>query len=102
MKLRWLPLSALMLPLLTACSALQSAPQPAPAASGAPQEVQRSQTQGLKKIGTVSAIARGAPSDGEAAIRAKATAAQASYYLIVVNDETVVPGQWYTQAILYR
>lgn len=99
---RGLALSVLLLTFLTACQGLQSAPQPAPPAGATPQEIQRNQTQGLEKIGTTSAVVRGAPSDGEAAIRAKAAAAQASYYLIVVNDETVVPGRWYTQAILYR
>lgn len=102
MNQRWLALSVLLFPLLTACHTLQSAPQPAPPAGAIAQEIQRNQTQGLEKIGTASAIVRGAPSDGEAAIRAKAAAAQARYYVIVVNDETVVPGQWYTQAILYR
>jgi hypothetical protein len=40
--------------------------------------------------------------DSEATIKAKAVAAKADYYLIVLNDETVIPGQWYAQAILYR
>ncbi len=102
MNQRWLALSVLLFPLLTACHALQSAPQPAPPAGAIPQEIQRNQTQGLEKIGTTSAIVRGAPSDGEAVIRTKAAAAQARYYVIVVNDETVVPGRWYIQAILYR
>ena len=102
MNQRWLALSVLLFPLLTACHALQSVPQPAPPPGETPQEIQRNQTQGLEKIGTTSAIVRGAPSDGEAVIRAKAAAAQARYYVIVVNDETVVPGRWYTQAILYR
>lgn len=97
-----LSLLILLFPLLTACAALQGTPQPAPSAGATPQEIQRNQTQGLEKIATVTTVVRGAPSDGEAAIRAKAAAARASYYVIVVNDETVVPGQWYTQAILYR
>lgn len=77
---------------LSACSALQGTPQPAPPVADYPQEIQRPQTQGLKKMGTVTAMKRGSPSDSEAAIKAKAVAAKADYYLIVLNDETVVPG----------
>lgn len=96
-------LSALLLAtLLSACSVLQGTPQPAPAVADHPQEIQRYQTQGLIKIGTVSVIERGAPSDAEASIKEKAAAANADFYVIVLNDETVVPGQWYAQAILYR
>lgn len=98
--LKTLPVVAALL--LSACSLLQSSPQPVPPVSPVPQEIQRNQTQGLQRIGTVSALARGAPSDGEAAIKAKAAAAGANYYVIVLNDETLLPGQWYAQAILYR
>ncbi|MCT4707940.1 MAG: biofilm peroxide resistance protein BsmA [Ewingella sp.] len=96
-------LSALLLATtLSACSVLQGTPQPAPPVADYPQEIQRNQTQGLTKIGTVSTLERGAPSDSEAVIKAKAAAAKADFYVIVLNDETVVPGQWYAQAILYR
>jgi hypothetical protein len=40
--------------------------------------------------------------DAERALEEKAIAAKADYYVIILNDETVVPGQWYAQAILYR
>ncbi|WP_435951879.1 biofilm peroxide resistance protein BsmA [Dryocola sp. BD626] len=96
-------LSALLLTMvLSACSVLHGTPQPAPPVADHPQEIQRSQTQGLTKIGTVSAMERGSPMDSEATIKAKAAAAKADYYLIVLNDETVIAGQWYAQAILYR
>ncbi|MCT4703046.1 biofilm peroxide resistance protein BsmA [Enterobacteriaceae bacterium H20N1] len=96
-------LSALLLATtLSACSVLQGTPQPAPPVTEHPQEIQRSQTQGLTKIGTVTALERGSPMDTEAVIKAKAAAAKADYYLIILNDETVMPGQWYAQAILYR
>lgn len=88
--------------LLSACSVLQGSPQPAPPLRDYPQEVQRPQTAELNKIGTVSAVVRGSPMDSEAIIKKKAAAAKADYYLIIMNDETVIPGQWYTQAILYR
>ena len=88
--------------LLSACSVLQGSPQPAPPLRDYPQEIQRPQTAELTKIGTVSAVVRGSPMDSEAIIKKKAAAAKADYYLIIMNDETVIPGQWYAQAILYR
>lgn len=81
--------------LLSACSVLQGTPQPAP-------PVADDQTQGLQRMGTVSALVRGSPDDAIDEIRAKAVAAKADYYVILMVDETVVTGQWYSQAILYR
>ncbi|MGT4181895.1 DUF1471 domain-containing protein, partial [Salmonella enterica] len=48
------------------------------------------------------ALVRGSPDDAIDEIRAKAVAAKADYYVILMVDETVVTGQWYSQAILYR
>lgn len=87
---------------LSACSALQGTPQPAPPVTGQPQEIQRNQTQGLVKIGTVTSLERGSPDDSLRELREKAAAAKADYYQVLVNDETVVPGRWYGQAILFR
>ncbi|EDX0369918.1 biofilm peroxide resistance protein BsmA [Salmonella enterica] len=88
--------------LLSACSVLQGTPQPAPPVADHPQEIRRAQTQGLQRMGTVSALVRGSPDDAIDEIRAKAAAAKADYYVILMVDETVVTGQWYSQAILYR
>ncbi|EAA5987743.1 biofilm peroxide resistance protein BsmA [Salmonella enterica subsp. enterica] len=88
--------------LLSACSVLQGTPQPAPPVADHPQEIRRDQTQGLQQMGTVSALVRGSPDDAIDEIRAKAAAAKADYYVILMVDETVVTGQWYSQAILYR
>ncbi|EAP4498718.1 biofilm peroxide resistance protein BsmA [Salmonella enterica] len=88
--------------LLSACSVLQGTPQPAPPVADHPQEIRRDQTQGLQRMGTVSALVRGSPDDAIDEIRAKAVAAKADYYVILMFDETVVTGQWYSQAILYR
>lgn len=88
--------------LLSACSVLQGTPQPAPPVADHPQEIRRDQTQGLQRMGTVSALVRGYPDDAIDEIRAKAVAAKADYYVILMVDETVVTGQWYSQAILYR
>lgn len=87
---------------LSACSVLQGTPQPAPPVTGQPQEIQRNQTQGLVKIGTVTALERGSPDDALRVLRTKAVEAKADYYQVLVNDETIVPGQWYGQAILFR
>ena len=86
--------SLLLVLMLSACSALQGTPQPAPPV--------RDQTQGLQRIGSVSTMVRGSPDDALAEIKAKAVAAKADYYVVVMVDETIVTGQWYSQAILYR
>ena len=88
--------------MLSACSALQGTPQQAPPVTDHPQEIRRDQTQGLQRIGSVSTMVRGSPDDALAEIRAKAVAAKADYYVVVMVDETIVTGQWYSQAILYR
>ncbi|EEX8824617.1 biofilm peroxide resistance protein BsmA [Escherichia coli] len=94
--------SLLLVLMLSACSALQGTPQPAPPVTNHPQEIRRDQTQGLQRIGSVSTMVRGSPDDALAEIRAKAVAAKADYYVAVMVDETIVTGQWYSQAILYR
>ncbi|HHW3541060.1 biofilm peroxide resistance protein BsmA [Escherichia coli] len=92
--------SLLLVLMLSACSA--GTPQPAPPVTDHPQEIRRDQTQGLQRIGSVSTMVRGSPDDALAEIRAKAVAAKADYYVVVMVDETIVTGQWYSQAILYR
>ncbi|MTH47062.1 biofilm peroxide resistance protein BsmA [Intestinirhabdus alba] len=94
--------SVLLAALISGCSVLQGTPQPPPAAADRPQEIRRDRTQGLQRMGSVTALVRGSPDDAVAEIRAKAAAAQADYYVIVMVDETIVTGQWYAQAILYR
>ena len=88
--------------LLCGCTVLEGTPEPPPPLTDNPQVIRRNQTQGLQKIGSVSVLVRGAPSDAEAAIKAKAAAASADYYVITLVDETVIPGQWYSQAVMYR
>lgn len=92
--------SLLLVLMLNACSALQGTPQPAPPVTDHPQEIRRNQTQGLQRIGSVSTMVRGSPDDALAEIKAKAVAAKADYYVVVMVDETIVTGQWYSQAIL--
>ncbi|HAS1026192.1 biofilm peroxide resistance protein BsmA [Enterobacter cloacae] len=92
----------LLLVLLSGCSALQGTPQPAPPVADHPQEIRRNQTEGLQRMGTVSALVRGSPDDAEESIKARAAAAKADYYVIIMIDETIITGQWYSQAILYR
>jgi hypothetical protein len=89
--------------LLSGCSMLEGTPKAPPAATDTPQEIHRNQTAGLQRIGSVSVMLYGSPMDVEAALKAKATAAKADYYVIImIDDSSVVPGQWYSQAILYR
>ncbi|GAL56907.1 biofilm peroxide resistance protein BsmA [Pseudescherichia vulneris] len=87
---------------LSGCSMLQNTPHPAPPVSDQPQEISRNQTAGLQKMETISVMVRGSPMDVESEIKAKAAAMKADYYVILLDDETVVPGQRYGQAILYR
>ncbi|QMI06659.1 biofilm peroxide resistance protein BsmA [Citrobacter sp. RHB25-C09] len=88
--------------LLSGCSVLQGTPQPAPPVADHPQEIRRDQTQGLQRMGSVTSLVRGSPDDAIAEVKAKAVAAKADYYVIVMVDETIITGQWYSQAILYR
>lgn len=97
---RLVPLMLVML--LTGCSVLEGKPQPAPLVADHPQEIRRNQTQGLQRMGTVTSMVRGSPDDAIDEVKAKAAAAKADYYVIVMVDETIVTGQWYSQAILYR
>ena len=87
---------------LSGCAALQGKPQPAPPVSESPQEIQRYQTQGLQEMGAISVTIFGSPMDVEAAIKAKATAAKADYYVIIMMDDSVFPGRWFGRALLYR
>ena len=92
----------LLMLVLGGCSALEGTPQPAPPVADHPQEIRRNQTEGLQRMGTISALVRGSPDDAESAIKAQAVAAKADYYVIIMIDETIITGQWYSQAILYR
>lgn len=87
---------------LSGCSALQGTPEAPPPATSHRQEIHRNQTSGLQKMATVSVLMYGSPMDVEAALKVKAEAAKADYYVIIMIDDTLVPGQWYSQAILYR
>ncbi|QNK32154.1 biofilm peroxide resistance protein BsmA [Serratia sp. JUb9] len=92
-----------LLAALSGCGLMTTTPKPPPPPiAGQAQEVIRAQTFGLEKMTTVSALVHGSPMNVEDAIQKKATASGARYYLIIMNSETVVPGQWYSQAILYR
>ncbi|WAT00927.1 biofilm peroxide resistance protein BsmA [Rouxiella chamberiensis] len=93
---------AIFLCTLTACSLLQTTPTPPPAPTSSAQEVQRSQTGTLTKIGSVSADVIGSPMDVEREIRHKANAAGARYYQILLVSDTIRPGRWYSEAILFK
>lgn len=93
----------LFLAALSGCSnMMQTTPVPHPAPTAKAQEITRAQTSTLTKLGAITAEAIGSPMDVEAEIQRKADAAGARYYVIMFNSETIVPGRWYSQAILYR
>jgi PBP1b-binding outer membrane lipoprotein LpoB len=95
--------SAVLLTLvLSSCSALEGSPQPAPPVSDHPQEISRNQTQNLQRMSAVSVTVMGSPMDVEEAIKTKASEAHADYYVILMMDDTILPGHWYAQALLYR
>ncbi|QCR34916.1 biofilm peroxide resistance protein BsmA [Nissabacter sp. SGAir0207] len=96
-------LTSLMLAvLLSGCGALHTTPEPPPPPSAKAQEITRAQAGSLQKMGTISVQERGSPMDAARALQQKADASGARYYVVLMNDETVVPGMWYSQAILYR
>ncbi|MBW1215986.1 MULTISPECIES: biofilm peroxide resistance protein BsmA [Pantoea] len=86
---------------LSGCSLFQDTPKAPPAPTGEAQSITRAQSYGLPKLGTISASVRGSPDDAERAIAARANQAGAVYYQILMVDETITPGIWYTTAILY-
>ncbi len=97
-------LLTLLFILLTAgCSQLETRPEPPPPPTSRAQEVTRAQSESLSqsRLGTVSVSEHGSPDDAERAIAAKANAAGAAYYYIQLVSETVMPGLWYSSAILY-
>ncbi|MDV5142233.1 biofilm peroxide resistance protein BsmA [Chimaeribacter arupi] len=87
---------------LSGCSTFHDTPKPPPPATAAAQEVTRAQVDSLQKMGTISVTERGSPMDAARALQKKADASGARYYLVLMNDETIIPGTWYSQAILYR
>ena len=98
--MRYLPLLLLMLT-LSACSALRSTPEAPPPPLSHAQEISRAQTANLPRLGTITSSTRGSPDDAQREIAAKANQAGAAYYQIVALSETVMPGLWYTSAVLY-
>lgn len=92
----------LLITQLAACGIMKTTPVPPPAATSQAQQVTRAQTSTLQKIGTISVNVIGSPMNVEDALQQKAQAAGAHYYVIIMMSETVIPSQWYGQAILYR
>ncbi|AKA39014.1 biofilm peroxide resistance protein BsmA [Yersinia ruckeri] len=87
---------------LSACSAFKTTPIPPPAPQPYAQEISRAQSGMLQKVGMISTQVYGSPMDAEAEIRRQANASGAHYYLVIMNTDSVIPGRWYSQAILYR
>lgn len=96
------PLTAVLFALLlSGCSVLKSMPQPAPPPGAQATEINRAQSATLPRLGSASVTVRGSPDDAVRALAAKANAAGARYYQILLVNETVAPGLWYASAILY-
>ncbi|MCB5307185.1 biofilm peroxide resistance protein BsmA [Yersinia massiliensis] len=87
---------------LSACSAFHVTPVSPPAIQPYAQEITRAQSLNLQKIGTVSAQVFGSPMDVEAEIKRRANASGAPYYLIIMMSDSIYPGIWYANALLYQ
>ncbi|ATM88431.1 biofilm peroxide resistance protein BsmA [Yersinia enterocolitica] len=92
----------LMTFVLSACSAFHVTPVPPPAIQPYAQEITRAQSLNLQKVGTVSAQVFGSPMDVEAEIKRRANASGAPYYLIIMMSDSIYPGIWYANALLYQ
>ncbi|MDA5544786.1 MULTISPECIES: biofilm peroxide resistance protein BsmA [Yersinia] len=87
---------------LSACSAFHVTPAPPPVAQPYAQEITRAQSLNLQKVGSVSAQVFGSPMDIEAEIKRRANASGAPYYLIIMMSDSIYPGIWYANALLYK
>ena len=87
--------------LMSGCSAFKTTPQPPPAPPSQAVEITRAQSSNLPRLGTISAEVRGSPDDVGRELAQKANAAGATYYLVQMVSDTVVPAMWYGSAILY-
>ncbi|OWF83314.1 biofilm peroxide resistance protein BsmA [Yersinia frederiksenii] len=87
---------------LSACSVFYVTPVPPPAVQPYAQEITRAQSVNLQKVGTISAQVFGSPMDIEAEIKRKANASGAPYYLIIMMSDSIYPGIWYANALLYK
>ncbi|WP_456311358.1 biofilm peroxide resistance protein BsmA [Serratia proteamaculans] len=87
--------------LLSGCSVLKSTPQPPPPPGAQAVEINRAQSATLPRLGSASVTVRGSPDDAVRALAAKANAAGARYYQVLLVNETVAPGLWYASAIFY-
>jgi len=88
--------------MMSGCAALTGTPVAPPAPTDRAQEIHRDQTTHLTPFGRVTVNERGSPMDAEQAIVAQANARHATYYQIIMLGETITPGVWRGEAILYR
>ncbi|PEH53955.1 biofilm peroxide resistance protein BsmA [Yersinia kristensenii] len=102
MKIKRAMVFLLITLVLSACSAFHVTPVPPPVAQPYAQEITRAQSLNLQKVGTVSAQVFGSPMDIEAEIKRRATARGAPYYLIIMMSDSIYPGIWYANALLYK
>ncbi len=88
--------------MMTGCAVLTGTPVAPPAPTDRAQEIQRDQTAHLTPFGRITVNERGSPMDAEQAIAAQANDRHAVYYQIIMLGETITPGVWRGEAILYR
>ncbi|MGP4141569.1 biofilm peroxide resistance protein BsmA [Sodalis praecaptivus] len=101
--MKWLALTIIFCCLpLAGCSVFNGKPAPPPAPEKQAVEISRNRVGSLTRIGKVTVNERGSPMDAKNAIQRQADERQAHYYQILMIDETITPGVWHAEAILYR
>ncbi|KAA8997738.1 biofilm peroxide resistance protein BsmA [Affinibrenneria salicis] len=88
--------------LLTACSVFAPEPVAPPPPTRQAQLINQAQSRALEKIGTLSVRINGSPDDADRAVQQQADARGARYYVIVLKQESRLPGIWQSSAVLYR
>ena len=86
---------------LSGCALLTPAPAPRPPLQPYAQELSKNMTYDLCKTAEVHVVVRGSPDDAQRAIAEKANRTGVRWYRIIMISETVIPGQWYGEAIFY-
>ncbi|CRL44022.1 Lipoprotein BsmA precursor [Sodalis glossinidius str. 'morsitans'] len=87
---------------LAGCSVLNGKPASPPAPEKQAVEISRNMVGSLTRAGKVTVDEHGSPMDAKNALQRQADEHQARYYQILMIDETVTPGVWHGEAILYR
>ncbi|SFN04262.1 Protein of unknown function [Izhakiella capsodis] len=90
-----------LLLLLSGCSVFTTTPLTPPPPTHHTQEISKAQRFNLPELGTYNVAIPGSPDDALRAIKKRANAVHATYYLVLALGETLQPGFWYATATFY-